>query len=158
MVQLRTQYSTQVKMMLEQINNFLFDAGGTTVTAFSNAVDSEKKLSHAFFKPYKDPSDFCIRAATIVSAPIACAILAVESLGFAIFFAIKSLCELCMLDTSKASESIGSFGESLLGIFAAVIAAFISPLVNFIDLIGGGVVTAKEQYDEQALFEEEFLI
>ena len=142
-------FSTQDNIMseacFENFNDFLFDSVGTAGEAVSNFFDDNKKVRHAFFKPYSDPSDFCKRASTIISAPIACAILAIETLGFAIFFAFDALVELCQEDTGKAAEAIKSSGFALLGMFAAIIMAFISPLINLIDLIGGGVAPCEEK-------------
>ena len=138
----------------ENINDFLSEAVGTTGEAFSNAFDDKKKVRHAFFKPYKDPSDFCIRAATIISAPIACAIFSIEALGFAIFFAFDALVKLCQGNTNKATEAAKKSGVALLGMVAAVITAFISPLVNLIDLIGGGVATIEQQCNGEAQLDQ----
>lgn len=158
MIQLRTQYSIRVSIMSDScfdtigeaftsVNNFLVDAGGTTGKAIEYANRDEKSVSQAFFKPYKNPSDFCIRAATIVSAPFAFAILAAEALLGAIYFAFDALAKVCMGDTSNAAESIGSAGACLIGMFTAIISAIISAVVNFVDLIGGGVATIMKQCD-----------
>lgn len=147
-------FSTQDHIMsdacFDNFNNFLLAAVGTAEEAISSAFDEKKKVRHAFFKPYKDPSDFFIRAVTIASAPIACAVLAIEALAIAIFCAFDALVELCRGNTNKATGAIKATGVALLGMLAAVLTAFISPLVNLIDLIGGGVATIGQQCNEEA--------
>ena len=133
------------------VNTFLVDACGTTGQAIEYAIDDKKKVLHAFFKPYADPSDFCTRAATIVSAPFACAILAAEALLTCIYFAFDALAQVCIGDIGNAGESIGSSGTFLLIMIAAVIAAIISPLVNLVDLVAGGVTTIMEQCDGERM-------
>ena len=136
-------------MMIDPFNKFLFKAAGTTGKASRYALNDYKNCADAFFKPYKGPADFCIRTATIFSAPIASAILAVEALALSIFYAFKALGEVCMGDTDSATDSIGCAFGGIIGFVAAAISVFLSTLINFIDLIGGAVASIKEQCQEE---------
>lgn len=141
--------------MADAFNEFVFRAAGTTGKAISQ-VWERGEVRPAFFKPYKDPSDFCARVGTIVTAPFACAILAAECLGLAIFLACKALGEACMLDTGMALESIGTAGVAVLAIIGSLIAAFMSPFINLIDLIAGGVMTVEQECSDVGEFEPAF--
>ena len=138
-------------MAIDSFNKFLFKAAGTTGKAINYAMSDYRYCADAFFKPYKGPANFAIRTATIFSAPIASAILAVEALAVSIFCAFKALGEVCMGDTKSAGESILNAVGGLISFVGAVISVFVSALINLVDLIGGGVASIKEQCEEEQL-------
>lgn len=119
---------------------------GTTAKAIATAVDndSQKTVQSGFFKPYKSPSNVFFRTTSIITDPL---LLAGGTAFFALlagFELLKSLGSLITANRQDAKESLKESGEMIVIAGMLLIAAIASPLVNLVDLIGGGVTSLKQ--------------
>lgn len=88
--------------------------------------DSELGYKEFFFKPYQSKSDPIIRAATIVTAPIALTLFAIEQFLESVFFGLKYLCELDHLKEQTKQDA----GEAFVGSLMSLLLAIASPVLN----------------------------
>lgn len=115
-------------------NSLLFKHSGVTGQIF------HKNNHPTFFKSYQSVTDFSLRTAYVVSAPIFLSVLAIEALAMAVYHATKALTY--SLAFNGLSECWSGLNLSLGDCFASLIlsiAALASPVVNGVDLIGGAV-------------------
>lgn len=138
-------------MPLDPFNDFLLTASGVTAESISRFLD-DKEISPAFFQPYKSPSDFFIRAASVVVAPVCLTIMAIEMVLVSFAMAIQSIIALCMGNPDGAKESIGGAWGAFMMIGVAIIAALVSPFINLIDWVVGGVVSLDECCTDEETF------
>ena len=89
-----------------------------------------------------------MRGATIISAPLALSDLSIELAGASIFFALKSIVDLIMLNPAEALADLKTAGHSAYATVAFAVAAIISSLVNAVDLIGSGITTLAQNSEE----------
>lgn len=122
---------------------------GTTVKATVLACDdSRTSVRSAFFKPYESPSDVLFRTTSIVTDSV---FLAAGTAFFALaagFYLLKSLANLITANLDDAKENLGEVKDCLLIAPVMLVAAIFSPVINLVDLIGGGV-TSLQQNDEE---------
>ncbi len=129
-------------MSIDKIKDFLHDHAGVTTKNLLSAVQDDQ-FSPQFFKPYGSKADPFLRASTIISAPVISSILSLGYLANGLFVSIVSLIT-AFHSTATAKISIKVSAELLLCSGLCFLSAFISPLANLIDLIGGGINKIKE--------------
>lgn len=133
--------------LLQNINDL--EVGGT----ISHVIDHNLKgknepLRSLFFSPYKSKSDFALRAADIIIAPLCFSFITLELAVNSLYLGLQSIVDLARLDTQKAKiHSIDAAFNLVLALISAVV-AIVSPLVNLVDFIGSGV-TSITQKDEE---------
>lgn len=137
---------------LKTFNEFLLGQCGTTYAAFDHLLKGEKKpICSVFFTPYQSTTNFLHRTSNVIAAPISLSIIALELASTSLYLSLKSLSSLVYSDKKAAKihiiDSVMHFAVSLV----AVIGAIVSPFVNFIDLVGGGISTVrgKNEAEEQ---------
>ncbi|MCL9683854.1 hypothetical protein [Legionella maioricensis] len=129
-------------MTLIEFNQFLLRNSHVTGRVVSNVFENKpSSIKPFFFQRYQSTSDPFYRASSIVSAPICLAVVAVEFAGASILYAIKSALDLATLNPGQAKENGGGAIKLLMAMTAALCIAILSPLINALDLIGGGVNT-----------------
>lgn len=117
--------------------DFLLEQSGMMNTLFQHTTQGKPgSVSSLFFQPYQSKSDFMYRTLSIVTAPVCLSILALEIAASGFYMGLKSIANLVMLDTSAAKQ----YSKELLiysaFAFVAAIAAFASPFVNLVDMVG----------------------
>jgi hypothetical protein len=98
-------------------------------------------LGSAFFKPYKSPANVFFRTTSIFTDRV---LFAVGSAFFVISAAvelIKAFASLIVLNFADAKENFKEAGGSVLVAALLFVVGVASPLVNLVDLIGGGVAS-----------------
>jgi hypothetical protein len=129
-------------MNLIEFNQFLLRNSHVTGRVLSNVFeDRPSSIKPFFFQPYQSKSDPLYRGSSIVTAPLCLFVVAVEFAGASILFAIKSVMDLATLNPGQAKENGGGSIKLLMAMSAALCMAILSPLINAVDLIGGGVNT-----------------
>ncbi len=129
-------------MTLIEFNQFLLRYSDVTGRLLGNAFeDRPAPIKPFFFQPYQSKLDPLCRASSIVTAPVCLSVVAVEFAGASVLFAIKSALDLATFEPTKAKEDGGGSIRLLMAMTAALCTAILSPLINAIDLIGGGVNT-----------------
>lgn len=121
----------------------IYDFLGTTLKAIeiSGSTSSKLPVSSAFFKPYQSLTNVVGRTTSIITDPVVLAgLTAYCTLQMGIYL-LKSIVNLITINLSDAKENISAIGTFLLAAALAITALILSPLVNFIDLIGGAVVS-----------------
>ncbi len=116
--------------------------GGAT-TVLIRYITNENK-DHRFFKPYQSGSDVYARTTSIVTAPLDFACMSLEMAIKSINTFKKGLEEVLTLDLL---EAIGTFISGFVGLILGAMFALIgimSPVINAIDLIGGGIATLMQ--------------
>lgn len=139
------------KEFMDGVNDFLLlTCGGATGQTFKKIIVEKKITGSAFFKPYESTADFFQQASSVVTAPISLALMSLEFLVLGIVAIPMSIADVCMGNTNRAIENIAVSGMFLLAVLPVMLAAFISSLVNLIDLIGSGCVSiAKACRDKE---------
>lgn len=137
-------------MTMQEFEDFLIKNSGVTTLALNNIIGmAPVPTSSFFFKPYQSKLDPLFRASTIITGPV---VLAAYALGFAfltVFNAFKSLGNLIILDPKEAKNSISDSAAFLIGMVLEALAAVLSPIVNLIDLIGGGVTSLTNSNNDE---------
>lgn len=81
----------------------------------------------------------------MITAPISFSIITLELVSSSLYLSLKSLNSLVFSDTKAAKihiiDSVVHFAVSLI----TAIGVIVSPIVNFIDLIGGAISTMREK-------------
>lgn len=131
-------------MTLQDFNRLLLEGCGLTGTTLYNQVHASPSvpLNSLFFRPYKSPVDPLLRTLSLVSAPVGLALYTAECLlGFLIYAGTS------LFNAIRCNEKAGSnLVESVLYLAVAVVSAIsavISPVVNLVDLVGGGVNSCR---------------
>jgi hypothetical protein len=142
-------------MTLQEFHQFLIENSGVTSNALDHILSdsSPKDISPFFFKPYESKIDPLYRASTLVSGPIVLSVIALEFALASVYCALESIVNLIGLDPEAAGISIMQSASAFVAMTLAILAAVISPIVNTIDLIGGGItsITEKCSEDENSL-------
>lgn len=138
-------------MSLDPFNEFLLTASGVTGETYRRLWDN-KEISSAFFQPYKSTPDFFVRAASIVAAPVCLTIIALEAVLASFAMVIHSIVQLCVGNSYGAKESIGGALTAAMMVCIAIPAALISPILNLIDWVVGGVVSLTACCTEEETF------
>ncbi len=94
-------------------------------------------FSNSFFKPFNTPLDFGRRLLTIISAPMALSLLAVEQLLEFLLLGLKNMIYFASNEKSDFQKPIDAICSSLKLLLMAVV----SPLLNTVDVIGSTVST-----------------
>ncbi len=108
------------------------DSLAAAIDAFHAKETTKAPYKSSFFKPYKSKLDFVERIATIISAPIALALLAGEKLAEFIILGLKSLVDLALYGEFDVEKPI----DAIYNLFQLLLMAFVSPLFNGADVIG----------------------
>lgn len=87
------------------------------------------------FKPFTSKSDAFFRAATIATGPLAFSILAIY---VAMILSMRTFLNLIMYRPMRLVED---FTRLPFIIFKLCLSAIVSPFINTVDLIGGGIAT-----------------
>lgn len=138
-------------MSSDPFNDFLITASGATGELLSRLWE-KKEPGPAFFQPYKSAPDFFIRAASVFVAPVCLTIIALEAVLISLAMVIESIIDLCMGNPDSASESIGGALKASMIVCVALSAALVSPILNLIDWIVGGLVSIASCCTEEETF------
>lgn len=133
-------------MTFEEFHLFLLDYSGVTSQVAGNRFRKHPlPLGSIFFQPYQSKADPFIRASSLVTGPAVLSFIALECALISVYFAVKSIIDLAAKNNKEAKKSIAASGELLLAMTGALLAAILSPIINLIDLIGGGInsISAK---------------
>lgn len=131
-------------MFLDDLNTFFLRHSGVTGKVV-DLVMTDNTREPAFFSAYRSGLDPLCRTLSIVTAPVCMALLAAEFFVGAIVFAFKSLFDVFIDGPQKAKKSATMACGCLLMLAVSIFASFLSPLINTLDMIGGGVNTVMEQ-------------
>lgn len=137
---------------MNTFNMLLNKTGGATAEAIVNSHNSPPSIAirSAFFKPYASTSDFFMRATSVITAPISLSILFLELAFFGIAFPLVGAAVSIYTTHQGIPEQIdwpavkAMSGKLLLIALASILTAFISPLLNLIDLIIGGCLSVAQ--------------
>ncbi len=116
---------------------------------------SPSEDNRAICATYQWKSDTFFRAASIVTAPVAISILAVEHLAFSVTYAFTAIEALVTstYDTSESLEKSGNLflksGKLFLSFVIGALIAILSPIINAVDFIGGGIATLMQGGEDQ---------
>lgn len=138
-------------MNSNELDSFLLKNSGVTGEAIKTMKRKiynkfENPLqSSVFFKPYKSAEDPLQRTLSILTAPVCLAILTVKLLAESVYLAFKSLADLAVSDCQTAKATFKGSMRCLLTMLIVFVGAFISPLVNAIDLLGSSVTSLERQ-------------
>lgn len=127
-------------MSLKRINDFLSENYGVSERVYQN-IYNKRSSAPIFFMPYRFKSDPLFRAASIVTAPICYSIYALEKAIGSIVYILKSIGSLAMLHPNESLNSLKYCFDNLLQTGINLLAAVMSPIINTLALIGGGVAT-----------------
>lgn len=130
---------------LDEFTSFLLKSSGTSGQIFDSFLKDKVSDGPIFFSPYKSAPDLFFRTTSIFTAPVCFAIYTTGFCLGAVFIACQSLVELVSVEPEKAKESAGMTVTCLLLMGIALLSMLMSPFVNLIDLIGGGVTTVLRQ-------------
>lgn len=137
-------------MTITELNTFLERNCGITMDVIRNQTDENPlPIRSLFFKPYQSKADPIYRAATVITAPLAFTVAGVECALFSVLYAFKSIVDIATLDFASAKANLSGSLYFLTAMTTALCIAAISPLVNAIDLIGGGINTLFENHNEE---------
>jgi hypothetical protein len=129
-------------MTFEEFHQLLLENSGVTNRVIQNQYNQPSApASSFFFQPYQSKADPFIRASTLLTGPAVMSFIALESALVVVYFAVKSVVDLAAKKNAEAKKSIVASGEVLLMACGAILAAFLNPIINLIDLIGGGINT-----------------
>lgn len=118
--------------------------GQAAKRAANNRGHGTKPMRDIFFQPYQfsKPCNPFFRAATVVTAPICLSILALNMAAAIVANLCKSILSLAKMDLKKSRFHLELSGCYIYPMCIHLLAAAISPVVNLVDLVGGGVATA----------------
>ncbi|CEG57578.1 hypothetical protein [Legionella fallonii] len=137
-------------MPIDKFNQFLGNNCGVTKDVVDKALDGELvKITSLFFQPYRSKSDPWHRAASIVTAPVCSSILAAESALLSLLLGCKSIIDLIILDPENAKENMGNSAVFLIAAAITLFVALISPIINGINLVFGGMMTMLQTDREE---------
>jgi hypothetical protein len=135
-------------MFLDDFHTFLLKHSGMTGKIIDYVITNDAS-EPPFSTTYQSNTDPLLRTLSIVTAPVCLTILAAEFFLGAIVIAFKSLFELVKDGPETAKQSAKMACGCLLMIAVSLFAAFVSPVINAADLIGGGVNTLLEQCGDE---------
>mgnify|MGYP003390727750 CR=1 FL=1 len=123
--------------------DFCREYSGVTRRAVNSLLHGSEPMHGIFFQPYDvhESKNPFFRAATIVTAPICSAIFALQTAVMAVNYLCKSILSLAKMEFGASSHYFKESGKCLLGMCINLLLSPISPVVNLVDLIGGGVAT-----------------
>lgn len=137
---------------LHNINDFLTENSGVTGILLESALGGcQLPVRSFFFKPYKNTADALSRTGAIVAAPVLLGALSFEFALISVFSVLNALVELVTMDTKAAQDNLIESAAAFILTGIVLLAAVTSPIINAIDLIGGGIATLN-----QANIEENF--
>ena len=118
----------------DSVHEYLFTCSGATARSLRHFTGEE---SFSFFKPLKGTGDFFYRGATVFSAPVLLTMLALGHICNGLFHGLKAIShDLIFWDLQTSSNDFSVCLGQLAGAFVMCFAAFLSPIVNFVDLAG----------------------
>lgn len=123
---------------------FCREYSGVTKRAADSLLHGMEPMRDIFFQPYQfsKPYNPFFRAATVVTAPICLSIIALKMAAIIVVCLCKSILSLAKMDLKKSRFYLGLSGCYIYPMCLHLLAAAISPVVNLVDLVGGGVATA----------------
>ena len=137
--------SMTVQEFIKKFNDFLFGQCGITHTLFDHVrLNKKEPIKTLFFKPYQSKTEFFYKTSGVITAPICASIIAIELAVGSLYLGLKSLVDLAQLDTQTAKIHIIDAVVHLVCSFVALIAAMASPVINFVDLVGSGINTLRQ--------------
>jgi hypothetical protein len=96
-----------------------------------------------FFKPLDSSGEFLLKTATVVTMPIVSTGMAVTALLVAGWELLKAIGNLVTLNFDRAGKNITDCRKFLHVMSITLLAAAVSPLLNFVDLIGSTIASIK---------------
>lgn len=132
----------------EEFTEFLFSQTGVVSPALDKLMGNKSDVP-VFFNPYQSKSDVFFRAASVVTAPIALSVFALEAALFAVGYAFKALWNLVTLNPAEALVSLRESAISLLCAALGLTVAIASPVINAVDLIGSIKPTLNQKSDSE---------
>ena len=124
---------------LSDFNGFLEKSAG-----ISAALALKKRGSSVeFFTPYYSTTDFFRRGFSIVVAPLCLSIFFAEAFLCVVWDGLSSINAFIKQNISDAKKNLAYSLISVRLVIALSVLIVISPLVNLIDFIGGGITHFK---------------
>lgn len=137
-------------MSLQKFNEFLADYSGITGEVLLKYSDSNQDdYNLVFFKPYQSTADFFKRMAYVATAPVFLSLIALELTVGAMIVGLSILIDAVSLDLDGAKQTAATAYSLLLGAGAMMLFAIASPIVNLVDLIGGGIASLRQDKKEE---------
>ncbi len=97
-----------------------------------------------FFKPYKSPLEVLGRTTSIVTDSLFLGSVSAYCALEAGWNLLKTLKNLCSFNTTAAKKNFHDSVQGTLVSLAMLVIAVLSPLINLIDLVAGGVNSLKQ--------------
>lgn len=131
---------------LKKFNDFIFQQCGTTNTLFDHLrLGKPEPVKSIFFKPYQSKSDFFYSTASVFTAPASLALLSLELFTASLYTGLRTVVDLVQRNTQAAKfHGINSIIYMACS-FVAAIVAVASPVINLVDLVGGGIATLNQK-------------
>lgn len=98
-----------------------------------------KVTGHSFFNPYESPSDFLTRTAAIATTPVLGVIHVAQLVIEIAVELIQGAINLITFNFSGAAGNFLSMGLFLLSALAVTLVYAVSPVIELVDLVGGGI-------------------
>lgn len=131
-------------MTLEEFSELLIELGGTTGKVLKNTLSSSNKPNSSFFfNRYKSAPAAGFKLASVFIAPISFSILALE---YAIYAVVNFFSMFGNMVTGNFSEAEQNGWDTINAIILTcigVLSAVISPVLNFIDLMGSSINSCR---------------
>lgn len=108
----------------------------------------KKTSDHGLFKPYQPAFDMYHRATTIVTAPVFYACHSIKLTLESVCLLVLSVLDIMYDPAESTALLIEALSKAVESISFALI-AIVSPFINALDLVGGGIATVMEDKGDE---------